>query len=133
MVNSVTKKGRTGKLPKQFKLLKLTDVTIHWKALEHFLMGPLVFRFVFRGRKNSLNMNIAMTPGHNQLMHLHLHISSTQPLMSHTFVFFVSCLSTSSSVTNQLKSSRRQKIPSNSVTSIHSNPLSLYTSPQDAS
>jgi hypothetical protein len=34
------------------RLWKLTDMTIHWKALEeHFLMVPLVFRFYhFRGK-----------------------------------------------------------------------------------
>jgi hypothetical protein len=38
--------------PKKERLLKHTDMTIHWKALEkHFLMVPLVFRFDFRGKK----------------------------------------------------------------------------------
>jgi hypothetical protein len=32
-------------------LLKPTHMTIHWKAHEHFLMVPLVFRFNhFRGK-----------------------------------------------------------------------------------
>jgi hypothetical protein len=40
-------KGRTPKLPKTLRLLKPTDMTIHWKALEeHFLMVTfIVFRF----------------------------------------------------------------------------------------
>jgi hypothetical protein len=43
-------KGGTQKLPQI--LLKPTDMTIHWKALEeHFLMVPLVFRFShFQGK-----------------------------------------------------------------------------------
>jgi hypothetical protein len=32
-------------------MLKPTDMTIHWKALEeHFMMVPLVFQFDFRGK-----------------------------------------------------------------------------------
>jgi hypothetical protein len=38
--------SRTVKLPKYLRLVKPTNITIHWKALEeHFLMVPLVFRF----------------------------------------------------------------------------------------
>jgi mannitol-1-phosphate/altronate dehydrogenase len=50
MVTSVTK-GGTQKMPKEFRLSKPTDMTIHWKALEeHFLMVALIFRFnQFRG------------------------------------------------------------------------------------
>jgi hypothetical protein len=37
-----------GDCPKKLRLLKPTNVTIHWKALEeHFLMAPLVFLFIF--------------------------------------------------------------------------------------
>jgi hypothetical protein len=40
VVTSVTK-GGTQKLSKKFRLLKPTDMTIRWKALEeHFLMVP---------------------------------------------------------------------------------------------
>jgi hypothetical protein len=42
-VTSVTK-GRTQKLP--------TVMTIHWKALEHFLMVPLAFRIAHYWKKN---------------------------------------------------------------------------------
>jgi hypothetical protein len=39
--------------PKNFRLSKNTDMTIHWKGLEeHILMVPLVFLFTdFRGKK----------------------------------------------------------------------------------
>jgi hypothetical protein len=41
---SVTKSG-TQKLPQIVRLLKHTDMTIHWKALEeHFPMVPTIFR-----------------------------------------------------------------------------------------
>jgi hypothetical protein len=42
---------RDTEIEKKFRLLKHTDMTIHWKALEeHFLMVPLVFWFThFRG------------------------------------------------------------------------------------
>jgi hypothetical protein len=64
MVTSVTKAGGTQKLPKGIKspLLKPTDMTIHWKALEeHFLMVPLVFRFThFRGEMHFLNFSISV-------------------------------------------------------------------------
>jgi hypothetical protein len=44
MVTSVSK-GGTQKLPKNLRLSKRTDMTIHWKALEeHFLMVLFVFR-----------------------------------------------------------------------------------------
>jgi hypothetical protein len=47
MVTSATK-GGTQKLPKTFEI---TDMTIHWKALdEQFLMTPLLFRPFDRGK-----------------------------------------------------------------------------------
>jgi hypothetical protein len=44
MVTSVAK-GRTRKLLKNLRLEKHTDMTIHWKAVEHFMMVPFVYRF----------------------------------------------------------------------------------------
>jgi hypothetical protein len=45
--------GGTEIPPKILKrFLKPTDMTTHWKALEHFLMVPLVFRFSHSGEKN---------------------------------------------------------------------------------
>jgi hypothetical protein len=49
MATSFTE-GATHKLPKEF-LLKPTDMTIHWKALEeHFLMVPSIQFNHFWGR-----------------------------------------------------------------------------------
>jgi hypothetical protein len=39
MATSITK-GGTQKLPKNLRLLKHTDMTIHWEALEHLLVVP---------------------------------------------------------------------------------------------
>jgi hypothetical protein len=40
-------RGRDTKIaPKICDLSNPTDMTIHWKALEHFLMVPLVFLFI---------------------------------------------------------------------------------------
>jgi hypothetical protein len=48
MVTSVTKVGCDTEIAKELRLLKPTNLTIHWKALEeHFLMVPLVFHFIF--------------------------------------------------------------------------------------
>jgi hypothetical protein len=58
MVTSVAK-GGTQKLPKNIRLLKDIDMTIHWKCLEeHFMMVPLVFRFNhFRGKIHFLTFS----------------------------------------------------------------------------
>jgi hypothetical protein len=53
--SSFTKEGQDTKIvPEKLRLLKSTNMTIHWKALEeHFLMAPLVFRFnSFSGGKS---------------------------------------------------------------------------------
>jgi hypothetical protein len=72
MVTSVTKGGTQKLPPKFFKLLKHTDMTIHWKMLEeHFLMVPLVFLFNhFRGKMHLLNFSpkksvLELRKGHN--------------------------------------------------------------------
>jgi hypothetical protein len=56
IVTSVTK-GRTQKLPK--RLSKPTDMTIHWKALEEYLlMVPSVSQFKhFQGKMQFLNFS----------------------------------------------------------------------------
>jgi hypothetical protein len=51
-------KGRDTEIaPKNIRLLKPTDMTIHWKALkEHFAMVPLVFAIhPFFGDKNEFS------------------------------------------------------------------------------
>jgi hypothetical protein len=46
VTNYVTKGGIHRNFPKQLRLSKHTDMTIHWKALEeHFLVVRLVFGF----------------------------------------------------------------------------------------
>jgi hypothetical protein len=43
---------------KALGLSKHTDMTIHWKGIEqHFLMVPLVFRFIFRGKLHFLTFS----------------------------------------------------------------------------
>jgi hypothetical protein len=42
--------------PRKCLGLQYTDMTIHWKALvEHFLMVPFAFQFIFRGEMHFLN------------------------------------------------------------------------------
>jgi hypothetical protein len=41
--------------PKNLRFSKRTDMTIHWKALEHFLTVPLVFRFNHFPLKNAFS------------------------------------------------------------------------------
>jgi hypothetical protein len=55
MVTEVTK-GVTEIAQKRLRLLKSTDMTIHWKALkEHFLKLPLVFQFNHFQGKNAFS------------------------------------------------------------------------------
>jgi hypothetical protein len=55
MVTSVAK-GGTAKLPKQLRLSKPTDMTIHWKALVNFLMVSFSIQ-PFSGKRHFLDLS----------------------------------------------------------------------------
>jgi hypothetical protein len=53
------------------RLMKPTDMTIHWKALEeHFLMAPLVFRLIFEGKMYFFSNNLVSLNSFSQDMEL---------------------------------------------------------------